>query len=75
MLKINQKQNLLLSKVYGNPEYKGKHIIIIGNKIYTTKTGQAKNRLLDTLLPKYPKEVPTITYIPKADSLILANKI
>jgi hypothetical protein len=61
----------LLIKIYQNPKYKGKHIITIGEKIYATKTGKAKSALLDKLLKKYPKQTPTITYIPKVDSLIL----
>jgi len=61
----------LISKVYKNPKYKGRHIIIIGGKIYATKTGRAKTEILEKLLKKYPKEVPTITYIPTEDSLIL----
>ncbi len=61
----------LISKVYRDSKYKGKHIVIIGGKIYTTKTGQAKTKLLEKLLKKYPKEIPTITYIPSEDSLIL----
>lgn len=61
----------LLSKVYKDPKYKGKHIIIMKGKIYSTKTGQAKTELLEKLLKKYPKETPTITYIPAEDSLIL----
>jgi len=61
----------LISKVYKNPKYKGRHIIIIGGKIYATKTGRAKTEILEKLLKKYPKEIPTITYIPAEESLIL----
>lgn len=61
----------LVSKVYSDPKYSGKHIIIMKGKIYATKTGQAKSELLEKLLKKYPKEIPTITYIPAEDSLIL----
>lgn len=61
----------LISKVYRSPRYKGKHIIIMKGKIYATKTGRASSELLEKLLKKYPKEIPTITYIPAEDSLIL----
>jgi len=61
----------LISKIYKDPKYKGKHIIIIGGKIYATKTGRAKTEILEKLLKKYPKEIPTITYIPAEESLIL----
>lgn len=61
----------LIVKIYKEPKYRGKHIIIIANKIFATRTGKAKSELLSKLLKKYPKETPTITYVPKADSLIL----
>jgi len=61
----------LISKIYKDPKYKGKHIIIFGGKIYATKTGRAKTEILEKLLKKYPKEIPTITYIPTEESLIL----
>lgn len=58
-------------KVLNNPAYKGKHVIIIAGKIFTAKTGREVNRILDKLEKKYPKAIPAITYIPKADALIL----
>ena len=61
----------LISRVYQKPAYQGKHIIIIGGRIYATKTGSAKTELLERLLKKYPKDTPVITYIPAEDSLIL----
>lgn len=61
----------LLAQIYRNPQYSGKHIIIIGGGIYSTKTGKQASTLLETLLKKYPKQVPVVTYIPKVDSLIL----
>lgn len=61
----------LLTRVYRNPRYGGKHIIIIGGKIHATKTGQASSELLERLLEKYPEEEPLITYIPAEDTLIL----
>ncbi|OGK09649.1 hypothetical protein A2767_07375 [Candidatus Roizmanbacteria bacterium RIFCSPHIGHO2_01_FULL_35_10] len=72
MVMANVKKNLLL-QVYDNPTYKGRHIIIMKGKVYATKTGKAKTQLLNKLLKKYPKEIPTITYIPKVDSLILLS--
>jgi len=61
----------LISRIYKEPKYKGKHIIIIGGKIYATKSGRANSELLERLLKKYPKKIPTITYIPAEESLIL----
>lgn len=70
MKKNTAAQNLLV-EIYQNPQYKGKHVIIIDGKVYATKTGKAKTKLLHELLKKHPADTPTITYIPKADSLIL----
>ena len=61
----------LISRIYKEPKYQGKHIIIIGGKIYATKSGRASSELLEKLLKKYPKKIPTITYIPAEESLIL----
>lgn len=61
----------LLSEVYKNPKYSGKHVIIIGGKVYATRTGGAASELLEKLLRKHPKEVPNITYIPAEETLIL----
>jgi hypothetical protein len=57
--------------VMSNPAYKGKHLIVIAGKVFTAKTGNQANKILDRLEKKYPNEIPAITYIPKADALIL----
>jgi hypothetical protein len=59
----------LLSEVYKNPKYSGKHVIIIGGKVHATKTGAASSALLEKLLRKHPREVPKITYVPREESL------
>ena len=66
--KINSK--VLFKKIYADSRYKGKHIIIIGGKIFATKTGLSASKMLEELLKKYPGSTPTLTYIPKADTLI-----
>ena len=57
--------------IMSNPKYKGRHVIVIAGKIFTAKTGNQASIILDRLEKKYPKEIPAITYIPKADALIL----
>ncbi|MFZ5366464.1 MAG: hypothetical protein ACOZBZ_04235 [Patescibacteria group bacterium] len=61
----------LISQAFKNPKYAGKHLVVIKGKIFATKTGKAQVSLLDKLVKKYPKETPTILYVPKADTLIL----
>lgn len=46
-------------------------MIIIGGKVYATKTGSAASKLLEKLLKKHPKEIPNITYVPGEETLIL----
>ena len=68
---MTKKSKALVSKIYKDPQYIGKHIIIIGNAIHARKTGVTNSKLLKKLIKKYPKEKPIITYIPKEDALIL----
>jgi len=68
---MTKKLKALISEVYKNPKYSGKHVIIIGGKIHAKKTGSAKSKLLEKLIKKYPKETPVLTYVPREDALIL----
>jgi len=36
-----------------------------------SRTGKGISKVLDKMEKKYPKETPAITYIPKADTLII----
>ena len=60
--------DILISQAYRDPKYQGKHIIIIGNKIYAKKAGRQSVIQLERLLKRYPKQTPSITYIPKSDT-------
>ncbi|PIP16202.1 MAG: hypothetical protein COX46_03675 [bacterium (Candidatus Ratteibacteria) CG23_combo_of_CG06-09_8_20_14_all_48_7] len=62
---------ILYEKVYSEPKYKGKHIIIIGGRIFAAKTGLTASKMLEELIKKHPRSTPSLTYIPKADTLIL----
>lgn len=70
MKKKTLPQNLI-AQAYHNPKYEGKHIIVIGDKVHATKTGMAQVKLLERLMKKYPREKPSIAYIPDAETLIL----
>lgn len=69
-MKKSQSEDLF-STIYSDPRYAGCHVIIIAGKVYTAKTGKKRVQLLKELIKKYPSETPLITYIPKADTLIL----
>lgn len=66
-----RKKSSFISRIYSNPKYKGKHIVAIAGKVYTATTGEEANKILEKVIKKYPKETPTITYIPKEEILIL----
>lgn len=57
--------------VFRNPRYRGKHVILVGGKIYTAKTGEGVEEILKKLEKTHPKEIPEVAYLPKARSLIL----
>lgn len=63
------KQNSL--KALSSSKYRGKHLVIVKNKIFAAKTGQEASKIFREVIRKYPKEKPTITYVPKEGSLIL----
>jgi len=54
-----------------SPKYRGKHLVIIKDKVFASKTGQGAAKIFKEVIQKYPEEKPTITYIPKEDMLIL----
>ncbi|MDP3994705.1 MAG: hypothetical protein Q8P91_02660 [bacterium] len=64
------KKNSMMD-IFKNPHYRGKHVILVGGKIYTAKTGEGASKILEEVREKHPKETPEIAYLPKARSLIL----
>jgi len=71
MKKTSKKATMI--NIMSNPLYKGKHIIVVAGKVFTAKTGEEANNIIDKLEKKYPKEMIEITYIPKADTLNFRN--
>lgn len=57
--------------VFKNPKFRGKHVVLIGGKVFTAKTGEGAGEILQKVRIKYPKLTPEIAYLPKAQSLIL----
>lgn len=54
-----------------NPRYRGYHVIVVAGKVFKARTGERASQILDTVRRRYPREIPAITYIPDADTLIL----
>ncbi|MBU4512046.1 hypothetical protein KKD19_02245 [Patescibacteria group bacterium] len=69
--RTNQSQQKIMERVLNNPKYKGKHVIVVADKIFTANTGDGAARILDKVDKKYPNEISNIAYIPEAESLIL----
>lgn len=61
----------LIARVYANPRYRGKWLVVIHGKVFRHPGGTAGVRKLGSLLKRYPSETPTIVYVPKAETLIL----
>lgn len=72
-MKIKSDEKIML-KTMADPKYKGKHIVVVKDQVYSTKTGPQVNKVLERVIRKYPKETPIIGYVPKDDSLILLFK-
>lgn len=70
---MKQKINPLsrATKIFQDPKLKGKHVIMIGGHVFTARTGKEAVKIFNRVTKQYPKEKPLVTYIPKADSLIL----
>lgn len=64
---------MTMIQAMNDPKYKGKHVIVIAGKVFTAKTGERAAEIIEEVHKKYPKETPEVTYLPRADTLILAT--
>jgi len=64
----------LMSQAMADPKNKGKHIIVVKNQLYTTKSSEKVIKILEKLIKEYPKEIPHVGYAIQADSLILSTR-
>lgn len=69
MKKIIKK--ITMHDVFGNPRYRGKHVVLAAGRLYTAKTGEGIAEILRKLEKTHPDITPEIAYLPKARSLIL----
>ena len=60
-----------MQTVMNDSQYRGYHVIVVAGKVFKAKTGETASKILDEVRQKYPREIPAITYIPDADTLIL----
>jgi len=64
-------EKITIEKVMTNPRYRGYHVIVVAGKVFKARTGEGASKILDEVQKKYPNEIPEITYLPDADTLIL----
>ena len=65
---FNQEQKTLMRKW---DDYKGKIVAVSGTEIFAAKTGKQAQKMIKEIEKKEDKP-PLVTYIPKADTLILS---
>ncbi|MBI5358219.1 hypothetical protein HZB69_01145 [Candidatus Amesbacteria bacterium] len=58
--------------VFGNPKYKGKHLLLVEGKVVVSGNWKKVSSSLDKVYLQ--GKIPTLTYIPKADTLVLLQK-
>jgi hypothetical protein len=64
-------KNRMLLRLLSHPANRGKHLICVGEKVFTARTGDQALKILNRVHEKYPKKKVTLAYAPKADALIL----
>ena len=64
------KSNIPLKQM-SDPANQGKHLIFVGRKVFRARTGSGAKRMLQQIRKKYPHRRIALTYVPKADALIL----
>ena len=60
-----------MKKIFGDPKLRGKHIIMIAGHLFTADTGKEAVKIFNKVTKQYLGQQPTVTYIPKAESLVL----
>lgn len=52
------KSKVLMTDIFKNPRYRGKHVILAAGKIFTAKTGEGAAEILKKLEKKHPRIIP-----------------
>lgn len=58
------------SSIFANSKYFGKHVLIAKGDVYAVKSAKEASKLFDKLV-KEKGVIPTVTYVPKKQALIL----
>lgn len=65
------KKKVSMLNLLGSPKYRGKHIILVADKVFTAKTQNEAAKVLKEVRERYPGVTPEVAYLPKSTSLIL----
>ena len=68
---MSKTKKVTMEIAMNDPRNRGYHVIVSAGKLFKAKTGEGASKILDEVRKQNPKEIPAITYIPDADTLIL----
>ncbi len=71
MKKTKKDGHRLLVQIYANPRYRGKHVIVVNEKVFVARSAADAPRLFDRVTRAHPRSIPTLVYVPQADALVL----
>lgn len=72
-MKKDKIKKISMEIVMDDPQYRGYHVVVVAGKVFKAKTGEKASKILEEIHKRYPKEIPEITYIPDADTLIFGT--
>jgi len=70
MMKTTKKK-ITMEIAVNDPKNKGYHLIVVAGKLFKARTGEGALKILEDVDKKFPNDIPEITYLHKAQSLIL----
>ena len=71
VMKNKSSRSATIKKILEDPKLRGKHVVTVEGQIFSARTGGEAIKIFKDVVKKYPGKVPTVTYVPKAESLIL----
>lgn len=67
----NTTSSTFTDRILNDPEYRGKHVVVVDGQVFTASTGEGARQILERVRREFPGITPTVTYIPEADALVL----
>lgn len=54
-----------MDKVFRDRKYLGKYVVVAGDKVFTARSGNDVNKLMDRVQKKYPKKTLSVAHVLK----------